>query len=181
MNPEQKSGFVSPETVVSHFHIKDGDVVADFGAGSGYFLPELSRRVGHGKVYACEIQKGLVEKIGEQARRLGLKNIHPIWCDLEEANGIRIQDSVIDVGILANTLFQLEDKETALREMSRTVHVGGRIIVIDWTDSFGGMGPAEYHIVTAKDAACIFEANGFVLEQEFPAGEHHYGLSFRKV
>lgn len=181
MNPEMQNGFVSPQVVVSHFHVKDGDVVADFGAGSGYFLPELSRRVGHGRVYACEIQKGLVEKIGEQARHLGLQNIHPLWCDLEEQQGIRIKDGAIDLGILANTLFQLEDKTIAITEMGRTIRSGGRLIVIDWTDSFGGMGPAEYHVVKAQDAVPLFESLGFVFEQEFPAGSHHYGLSFRKV
>jgi precorrin-6B methylase 2 len=76
MNTETETGFVVPEIVVSHFHIKDGDTVADFGAGSGYFLSALSKRTENGRVYACEIQKGLVEKISEQARRLGvtLKN-----------------------------------------------------------------------------------------------------------
>ena len=67
MNPEGESGFVTPEIVVSHFHIREGDVVADFGAGSGYYTPELSRRVGNGRVYACEIQKALVEKVGALA------------------------------------------------------------------------------------------------------------------
>ena len=57
--------FVDPNTVVSHFHIREGDVIADFGAGSGFYIEILARKVGtSGKVYACEIQKELVEKIG---------------------------------------------------------------------------------------------------------------------
>jgi ubiquinone/menaquinone biosynthesis C-methylase UbiE len=181
MNTETESSFVSPEVVISHFHIKEGDVVADFGAGSGHFLTELSRRVGNGRVYACEIQKALVEKVSEQAHRLGLRNIHPLWCDLEEPNGIKIQDGAVDVGLLANTLFQIEDKDTAVIEIGRTIHVGGRLVVIDWTDSFNGMGPAPYHVMTDKDTTDLLEGNGFVLEQTFPAGSHHYGLVFRKV
>lgn len=173
---------MAPEVVVSHFHIKDGDTVADFGAGSGYFLAELSRRAGsNGRVYACEIQKALVEKIGEQARRLGLNNIHPLWCDLEEALGIKIKDGVVDVGVLVNTLFQIEAKEVAVIEMGRTLRVGGRLVIIDWTDSFGGMGPAAYHVVTVEEAAALLESHNFVLEQTFPAGSHHYGLVFRKI
>jgi ubiquinone/menaquinone biosynthesis C-methylase UbiE len=181
MDTEMVTGFVAPEIVVSHFHIKDGDVIADFGAGSGYFLPELSRRAGSGRVYACEIQKPLVEKIGDQARQLGLHNIHPLWCDLEEMNGIRIKDDAVDVGVLANTLFQIEDKETAVLEMARTIHRGGRLIVVDWTDSFNGMGPAAYHVVDAQAATALLESHGFVLELTFPAGSHHYGLAFRKI
>jgi ubiquinone/menaquinone biosynthesis C-methylase UbiE len=181
MNTETDSSFVSPEIVVSHFHIKDGDIVADFGAGGGNFLSALSSRTGRGRVYACEIQKGLVEKISEQAQRLGLRNIYPLWCDLEELNGIKIQDGTVDVGLLANTLFQIEDKDSAIVEMGRTIRSGGRLILIDWTDSFNGMGPAPYHVVTDRDATNLLEGKGFVLEQTFPAGSHHYGLAFRKV
>lgn len=175
------NGFVSPEIVVSHFHVREGDTVADFGAGSGYFLAALSKRVGNGSVYACEIQKGLVEKVGEMAHRLNLRNIHPLWCDLEEVNGIKIKDGALDIGILANTLFQLEDKVAALQEMGRTIREGGKMIIMDWTDSFNGMGPAPHHVLTEAQATTLLEAHGYVLEQTFPAGSHHYGLVFRKV
>ena len=56
--------FVIPSVVSSHFHIRDGDIVADFGAGVGNFIPELSKRAGpDGRVYACEIQKNLIFQI----------------------------------------------------------------------------------------------------------------------
>ena len=85
--------FVSPEVVASHFHLKAGDRVADFGAGSGFYLKTLSNLVGpSGKVYACEIQKPLVEKLGDFVRLNGLSNVVTLWCDLEEPNGIKIQD-----------------------------------------------------------------------------------------
>ncbi|MEN9920698.1 MAG: hypothetical protein RL538_591 [Candidatus Parcubacteria bacterium] len=182
MNDITPSNFVVPEIVVSHFHLKIGDVVADFGAGSGYFLKALSTRVGpDGRVYACEIQKRLVEKVSEQARQLGLSNIYPLWCDLEESQGIKIKDGVVDVGLLINTLFQIQDKETAIAEMARTIRKGGRLVLIDWTDSASGLGPAAEHLVLPGEVSALCESNGFVLEQEFPAGGHHYGVAFRKV
>jgi ubiquinone/menaquinone biosynthesis C-methylase UbiE len=175
------SSFVTPETVVSHFYIKDGDIVADYGSGSGAFLPFLSKRTPAGRVYACEIQKALVETIGYYARSQGLTNIYPLWCDLEEDHGIPIQDSSVDVGVLANTLFLIEDKQTAIIEMARTLRSGGRLLLIDWSESFGGLGPTAAHVVSQTEAAALFESNGFVLEQVFPAGAHHYGLAFRKI
>ena len=122
-----------------------------------------------------------MEKVGEQARRLGLTNVHPLWCDLEEAQGIKISAEAVDIGILANTLFQIEDKQAALKEISRTLRPSGKMIVLDWTDSFKGMGPSPLHVITQPEATTLFEANNFVLEQTFPAGSHHYGLVFRKV
>ena len=171
-----------PETVSTHFHLNEGDMVADFGAGSGFFLRPLSLAVGEtGRVFACEIQKALVETLGEQARLQNLSNIHPLWCDLEEANGIKIGAGELDVAILVNTLFMIDDKETAITEMSRTLRKGGKFFVVDWTESFAGIGPQPNNVVTAEDAKSLFESNGFIFEREYPTGEHHYGLAFRKV
>lgn len=182
MNIPSGGQFVVPDIVTSHFHLKSGDLVADFGAGAGFFLKPLSRAVGEeGRVFACDIQKGLVEKIGELIRIQGLHNVHPLWCDLEEPNGIKIATGELDVAILINTLFLIEEKAVAIQEMGRTVRSGGKFFVIDWTDSFGGMGPQLSHVVTASDTMALFESYGFVFEREFPAGDHHYGLAFRKI
>jgi ubiquinone/menaquinone biosynthesis C-methylase UbiE len=182
MNTPIGGRFVHPDTVATHFHLKEGDLVADFGAGSGFFLKTLSEGVGEsGRVYACEIQKGLVEKLGEQARVLGLGNIHPLWCDLEEENGIKIGTGELDAAILVNTLFQMEERDRAVREMARTVRKGGNFFVIDWTESFAGIGPQPGHVIVADEAKNLFESNGFVFEREYPAGDHHYGLAFRKA
>lgn len=182
MNTPTSGRFVSPEIVATHFHLNQGDSVADFGAGSGFFLPTLSRAVGEeGRVYACEIQKGLVEKLGDFAHTQQLSNVHPLWCDLEELNGIKISSGELDAAVLVNTLFQIEDKETAITEMGRTLRVGGKFFVIDWTESFIGMGPQPTQIVTVDQATNLLESQGFVLEREYPAGDHHYGLAFRKA
>ena len=173
--------FVVPHVVASHFHLNEGDAVADFGAGSGFFLKVLADAVGHeGKVYACDIQKQLVEKLGEQARSLGVGNVLPLWCDLEEQNGIKIDTGELDAAILVNTLFQIEDKATAITEMIRTLRSGGKFFVIDWTESFAGMGPNPDMVISADATTSMCEAAGLVLDREFPAGDHHYGLAFRK-
>lgn len=182
MNTPIGGRFVVPQVVASHFHLREGESVADFGAGSGFFLKVLADAVGpEGRVFACEIQKQLVEKLGEQARTQNLTNIHPLWCDLEEPNGIKIEDGILDAALLINTLFMIEDKDVAVKEMARTVRSGGKFFVIDWSESFAGMGPAPEHVVTAAAATALFEANGFVLDRDFPTGDHHYGLAFRKV
>lgn len=182
MNSLVGGRFVIPELVISHFHLREGDVIADFGAGSGFFVKDLSAIVlDTGKVYACEIQKQLVDALGDAARTLGLTNVFPQWCDLEEINGIKIEDGELDAAVLANTLFMVEDKETAIIEMARTVRQGGKFFVVDWSESFGGLGPQPGHVVSAAEATALFEKNGFILEREFPAGDHHYGLAFRKV
>ena len=174
--------FVVPEVVASHFHIREGDIVADYGAGSGFFLSVLSRAVGEtGRVFACEIQKGLVEKLGDHARMQGLGNVHPLWCDLEASNGIKIATGELDIAVLVNTFFQMEDKKTAVQEMGRTVRKGGKFFVVDWSESFSGLGPQPNQVISAAETKALFESSGFIVEGEYDAGEHHYGLAFRKL
>ena len=174
--------FVDPETVVSHFHLREGDSVADFGAGSGFYIEILAKKVGYqGKVYACEIQKELVEKIGTVARQKNLTAVHPLWCDLEQEKGVKIVDGVLDVGLLINTLFQLVDKDVAVQEVWRTLRAGGKLFVVDWSDSFGGLGPQPADVFSQENAKALLEEHGFVFERTFDAGDHHYGLAFRKM
>lgn len=182
MNFAMPGKFVVPEVVSTHFHLKEGDKVADFGAGSGFYLKVLSEAVGQsGKVYACEIQKQLVEKLGDFARLNGLANILPLWCDLEEARGIKVADNTLDAGILINTLFQFEHKDVALTEINRVIRPGGVLYVIDWSESFGGLGPQPKDVLTKDSAIALCESNRFALEREFPTGDHHYGFSVRKI
>jgi ubiquinone/menaquinone biosynthesis C-methylase UbiE len=174
--------FVVPEVVTSQFLLNEGDKVADLGAGSGFFLKPLTAAVGPaGKVYACEIQKALVEKLGELARLQGLSNVITLWCDLEEVNGIKIPTNTLDAAILVNTLFQFKLKEVALEEIRRTLRPGGVLHVIDWSESYGGIGPQPQDVVTKEAAIQLCEAAHLAFEREFTAGEHHYGFTVRKV
>lgn len=174
--------FVIPDVVVSHFHIREGDIVADFGAGSGFFAKPLSAAVGtSGVVYACEIQKTLVDSIGKLVANEHLSNVRPVWCDLEKIGGSKIPDGTLDIVIIVNTFFQVEDKLTTIAEMKRVLRPGGKAIVIDWTESWGGIGPAPEQVIVANDTKDLFEGSDFTFETDFDAGDHHYGLTFRKA
>ena len=180
MTVASRSRFLVPDLVASHFHVRDGDLVGDFGAGTGAFVPILSRKVGsNGRVFACEIQRGLVDKLGSLIRAEHLENVDPLWCDLETPRGIKIADGCLDVAIVVNTLYQLVNREEAIREKRRTLRSGGVIYVVDWSDSFAGIGPHPDCVVCRELAISLFEAAGFILEREYPAGDHHYGLAFR--
>lgn len=173
--------FANPEKISTHFHLHEGDVVADLGAGSGQYMKPLSDAVGEsGKVYLCEIQKQIIDSLENRARELHLKNVRTVWADVETAGGVKINDGTLDAAILSNTFFQFEDKEDAVTEIKRLLRSGGKLFFIDWTDSFGGLGPHPDSVVEESEAKKIFEANGFTFERDFQAGDHHYGLSFRK-
>ncbi len=85
--------FVIPENAVTHFHLREGDVIGDLGAGSGFFEKALSRAVGpSGRVFAFEIQRPLVERLSEMVRREHLGNVEVLWCDIESPEGCKLRE-----------------------------------------------------------------------------------------
>lgn len=174
--------FVKPENAVTHFHLHEGDRVADFGAGSGFFLKPLSEAVGNdGRVYACDIQKVLVDKLGSYIREARLANVEPLWCDFEAAGGTKLSDGILDAALLSNTLYQITDKPVALQEIARTMSRGGKLFIIDWQESFAGLGPQPADVVPEEEARKLAEGAGFTFERSFDGGGHHYGLAFRRT
>jgi len=173
--------FVDPCVVSTHFHLREGDTVADFGAGSGYFMEVLAGLVGkEGTVYACEIQKDLSVKLGELARTKGLTQVHPLWSDVEELGGSKVPSGVLDAAVVVNTFFQFEEKDIALQEIARTLRSGGKLLIVDWSESFNGLGPQQGQVVSEEDVKIFGEQQGFVYEHSFDAGDHHYGIALRK-
>ena len=81
---------------------------------------------------------------------------------------------------LPNILFQINDKDALAREIFRTLKNGGRVAVIDWDASFGGAGPAPKAVAPKTEAERIFIQERFLEEREFPAGDNHYGIIFKK-
>lgn len=174
-------GFMVPDTATTHFHVRAGDRVGDFGAGSGHFTRALSRVVGEsGKVFAVEIQRQLAEAIGDMARKEHLHNVESIWGDLEVPGGTKLPDGLLDAVLISNTLSMLEQHTIAIHEAARVLRKGGVVIIIDWTDPSGGLGPAADMIVSNEKALALGEEAGLSHERDFPAGSHHYGIVLRK-
>lgn len=156
--------------------------VADFGSGSGaYVLAIAEALVGSGRVYAIDIQKDLLRRTKNEAEKRGYKNVEILWADLEVPGGSKIADNALELVLISNLLFQIEDKRAAMAEAKRIVRPNGRVAVIDWYESFGGLGPHKDDVVKKEDVLTLARAVELTFVKEFPAGAHHYGLLFRKA
>jgi ubiquinone/menaquinone biosynthesis C-methylase UbiE len=172
--------FTKPEQNILHLGLKEGMRVADFGAGTGFYSKAASEKVGYtGKVYAIEVQKDLVKKLESEVKHWGLTNVDCIWGDIERRNGTKISDQTMNVVIISNVLFQAEDKLGLIDEAKRILKKGGEILLIDWSDSFGGMGPSNENIVPEVKARELFEKRGFKFLEKISTTEHHYGIIFK--
>ncbi len=173
--------FSDPEKNIEQFNIGKGSLVADFGTGSGSYALALSKAVGEsGKVYAIDVQKDLLDKLKKHIQEMHLLNIENIWTDLDNLGGTKLREGYLDAIIASNIFFQLEQKDYAAMEIKRILKRGGRVLVIDWSESFGGMGPEPQAVFSGQKAKELFEKHGFEYERDINAGTHHYGLVFRK-
>jgi len=174
--------FSDPAKNIKSFELEKGMKVADVGAGSGFYAIEAAKAVGGlGRVYAIDVQKDLLDRLRNNARKTHALNIEIVWGDIEKPGGTKLANSSVDAAILSNTLFQIADKKTISNEIRRILKPKGKFLLIDWMDSFGGMGPASDQVVRKEDARKLFEGAGFVVEREIPAGVHHFGMIFRAV
>lgn len=173
--------FSDPEHNIEQFGLSDGMIVADLGAGSGFYSVAAAKAVAPmGKVYAVDIQKDLLERLKKEAQRNHIRGIDVIAGDLEHIGGSKIRESSCNAVIASNILFMLEDKKTFLTEAKRILKVDGKLLVVDWSASFSQMGPHPEHVVYKEDLMKLALSVGFVFEKEIHAGAHHYGIIFRK-
>ncbi|MFA6797254.1 MAG: methyltransferase domain-containing protein [Candidatus Paceibacterota bacterium] len=173
--------FSDPEQNIEQFGLKKGDCVADFGAGTGFYSFAAAEAVGEsGKVYSIDVQKDLLQKFKNEARNVRhLSNVEIVWGDLENLGGTRLRDNSLDAVIVANVFFQLEKKDNTCLEIKRILKKDGRVLFVDWSSSFGGMGPQSSDIFYPEKAEEIFIKHGFIKDGEIDSGAHHYGLIFK--
>ncbi|MBP6908362.1 MAG: class I SAM-dependent methyltransferase [Candidatus Pacebacteria bacterium] len=171
--------FSDPEKNIAQFGLREGMKVADLGSGTGYYTRAVSSRVGpSGHVYAIEVQKGLVKRLESELKELGYKNVECIWADVETKGGTKLADESVDAVILSNILFQVSDILGLITETRRILKHGGKVLVVDWVQSFDGMGPAPYTVVPEKKARDMFRERGFKEIQTISAGPYQYGIIF---
>ena len=153
--------------------------VGDFGAGSGHYSRMAAAIVGHsGKVYAIDIQEGVLKHIKLNTHESHQRIIETVWGDIEKPGGTHLRDASLDAVLLANAFFQVENRFGLLSEIRRVLKSGGKLMVVDWAGSYGGIGPAPKHVVSEHDAEEFFIKGGFYKVKSFRAGSHHYGILF---
>ncbi len=180
--PLKTENFAHPRRNVAALGVEPGMSVADFGSGSGIYVLHMAEALEHsGRVYAVDVQQDLLKRVKNEAHRRGFKNVDVIWTDLERPHSSKLADKTLDFVLVSNLLFQVENKAAVLAEAWRILKPTGRLAIIDWSESFGGLGPVKADVVTKDTALALAKENGFELQREFPAGAHHYGMIFRLV
>ena len=150
---------------------------AEFGCGSAMFATYLAKKLDKGRVYALDIQESKLSALKGKLKILKINNIFTILCDLEAENGSTLKDSSLDIVLMPNILFQIENKSAIIQEAKRILKSGGQLLIIDWLKA-NSFGPEK--IVKPDEVKSITENLGLSLKKEFHSGDYHYILLFTK-
>lgn len=171
--------FAEPKSSILQMGLKEGQKVAELGAGSGHLALAAAHIVGEsGRVYAIDVQEELLGHIIDAASRQRLTNVEAVWGNIEKTGGTKLKDGAIDAAILSNTLFQVENRDGLIHETKRILKPAGRLLVVDWAGSYQGMGPPPERIVSEHTAETLFINAGFHKVKSFRPGPHHYAIVF---
>lgn len=158
-----------PDQIMDSLGIADGAVVADLGAGGGWFTAHLARRVGpNGIVYAQDIQREMIEAINRRMQTQGLHNVRTI---LGTRTDPRLPAGTIDAVIVIAAYHEMEDPArpeviaTLFRNVARALKPQGRLGIVDFLPGDGGPGPAARDRVAPETIIKAAQAAGFRLQK----------------
>lgn len=175
--------FSDPQKIIQSLEIAPGETVADFGSGSGAYAMAAAASIFkniQSRVFAIDINQHMLERISAEAQRQNYLCMNIIWGDVESSKGSQLRDASVDHVIIANTLFQCDDISAVIAEASRILKSDAQLLVVDWSESFGHIGPKTDHVIDTESVKKEAQKHGLSFSKEVDAGEHHYGLIFRK-
>lgn len=172
---------MNPAQILAACNLQATDSVADFGAGSGFMSRAAAALVVQGDVFAIEIHREIVARLARDAQEAPLKNLHALWGDIELPGGTRLDNESVTFVIISNVLFHLDDKVACINEAKRVLKPGGRLLIVDWSESFGGIGPAVHAVVSKQQALELCAHAGLTMVTDaLQAGDHHYAILCKK-
>jgi SAM-dependent methyltransferase len=119
-----------PDLVLEAMELKNGDVVADIGAGSGFFTRRLAKAVGpDGRVFGVDIQPEMLGILRETSQKEGIKNIIPV---LGEEDDPKLPAGAIDWVLLVDTYHEFQDPQTMLRHIRACLAATGKVALVEY-------------------------------------------------
>ena len=172
----RRSEWQKPDQVVKHLGLKPGEAVADIGAGSGYFTLRFAHAVGPtGKVYAVDVDQGMLDYLQGRAKKGHLANIEPV---LAEPHDPKLPSASVDVIFVCDTLHHIPDRATYYPLLVRALRPGGRLVNIDFDKKPLPLGPPLEMKIAKEDMIEEVKPAGFHVLKEFDFLPYQYFLIF---
>jgi arsenite methyltransferase len=172
----QRDAYQKPHEVIMALGLREGEIVADIGAGSGYFALRLAHHVGDkGRVYAVDINPDMIVYLNRRIRDMQLKNVVTV---LAAPDDPLLMDASIDRFFICDTWHHVQSQEQYLALMKKMLKPGGQIIMIDFHKKELPVGAPMEMKIAREDLVRQMESNGFKLAKEHTFLPYQYFLIF---
>jgi ubiquinone/menaquinone biosynthesis C-methylase UbiE len=169
-----------PDLVMDAMGIADGSVVADIGAGSGWFTIRLARRVGpQGTVFAEDVQQEMINAISRRVSREGFNNVKPVLGTFSDP---KLRAQSLDAALMVDSFHEVDAtyRVTMLSNLAKALKPQGRLGIVDFRLNGTGPGPAPEERVSPEVVIAAAEKAGLKLIRQEPFLEYQYFLIFGK-
>jgi ubiquinone/menaquinone biosynthesis C-methylase UbiE len=165
-----------PEQVMDALQIGEGSVVADLGAGGGWFTLRLSRQVGpNGVVFAEDIQPQMIDAIKRRVKRENLQNVRIV---LGIPTDPRLPAATLDAVLIVDAYHEIEQPTTLLKNLATSLKSSGVIGIVDFKQDGGGPGPAMDERVDPETVIADARGAGLDLRKRENFLRYQYMLTF---
>ena len=175
----ERDEFQKPDEVIQTLNLKQGMVVADIGAGSGYFTRRFSRAVGPtGTVIAVDVEQKMLDYNRQHISDLGPPS-HARFI-LGKPDDPSLPAGTVDLVFLCNVYHHLEDTVAYIEKAKTALAPNGRIVVIDFfhDERSGKLGFSKHHLVPQERVRKDLHQAGFNLVREHTFLPRQYFLEF---
>ena len=152
-----------PARAIEALDIKPGMTVADIGAGSGYYTVRLARKVGaDGKVYATDIQVGMLSMIQRRAAIEKLTNIVPV---LGAADDPKLPPGSVDLALMVDVYHELAAPQAFVRRLREALKPDGRLVLIEFRKEDSRVPIKEEHKMSVAEVRQELSADGYAIDR----------------
>ena len=153
----------APSKALDALDLKAGVVVADIGAGSGYYSSRIARRIGPtGRVYATDIQQGMIDILERRIKNEGLANVTTILGGMDDP---RLPPASIDLAIMVDVYHELQQPQLFLQRLKPAFKPNGRLVLLEFRKEDPNVPILEVHKMSVAEVKQEMEAEGFVLDK----------------
>ena len=171
----KRDEYQKPHEVLTALNIKPGEVIADIGAGSGYFSFRFAHHVGPGRVYAVDISPDMIVHMNRRIRDLGVTNLTTV---LAAPDDPLLADASLDRVFICDTWHHVEKQGEYLAKLKKMLKPAGQLVMIDFQKRELPVGPPLEMKIARGDLVRQLETAGFQLLKEHTFLPYQYFLVF---
>jgi ubiquinone/menaquinone biosynthesis C-methylase UbiE len=182
LNYDPTRKFLDPEKALFAAGLSAGQTFVDFGSGSGFYTLAAGKIVGEqGVVHSIDILESALDHISAEARLKNIRNIKPLVCDLEKKDACSsIPAGSADLVLFANITHQIKNRKGLFAEAYRLLKSGGKLLVIEWNDQPGPIGPVASDRISVIEIMDAAKQATFKHAGDIRVDHYHNGLTFIK-